>query len=99
MVKNSPSHNSQPTTHNSTSHNTPSHNPQNTKSPNHPLTPFNPGAKKTNPLPSSLRQAQDDNNGIKRFLEPYTLNSKPTHSQHILSPSHNPQPFKMISLH
>ena len=65
----------------------------------YPFNPFNLRAKKTNPLPSSLRQAQDDNNGIKRFLEPYTLNSKPTHSQHTLSPSHNPQPFKMISLH
>ena len=59
-----------------------------------------------------LRQAQDDNNGIKYFLEPNTLNSKPTHSQlttHQVSqspthqvpqsPTHNSQPFKVTSLY
>ena len=41
---------------------------------------FQSACKKTNPLPSSLRQAQDDNNGITCFLEPYTFNSKLTHN-------------------
>ena len=48
---------------------------------------FQSACKKTNPLPSSLRQAQDDNNGITCFLELYKL----THS-------HTTHPFTTHSL-
>ena len=56
-------------------HNSPLHNSQLTKSLSPPLKPTTP-----NSLPSSLRQAQDDNNGITCFLKPNTFNSKPTHN-------------------